>query len=96
MINVILKGYLQAARFTESNQSSAIRKETVKSIKAGIEEFIQKNGIPDGMCYSDYGNNLWYSRNGHGAGFFAYGYDRLQEAARILGPDDALISELME
>jgi hypothetical protein len=90
-MTTVVESYIQAARFTEENQLSAIPKDMVKRIEAEIERFVHENRIPLDMNYSDYGRNLWYSRNGHGLGFFDTGHDKLQEAARDIGPDDDLV-----
>ncbi|MEP3665877.1 MAG: hypothetical protein ABJN42_03980, partial [Roseibium sp.] len=78
-----------------------LSQEEIDSIKADCEGFLEKNrsdidlltGADVGYDEISAGRDLWYTRNGHGVGFWDRGFtgevgdaaDRLTEAAESIG-----------
>ena len=100
----LYKGYAEAVLFSEndsdtqesldSNYSiSDFDKETVKSSKDMLRKFYNENkdAIDEsGLDLETIGNDVWYTRAGHGAGFFDHNLDeevedKLTKGAKKLG-----------
>jgi hypothetical protein len=72
-----------------------------KRSKRDIEKFISKIGISkvtkaiSEIGIKQFGHDIWYSRNGHGTGFFDRDYsysEELQNAARKLGEVNLIVN----
>ena len=103
-VNELLNGYFSAILFAETDLDteesldqnysiSDFDKETVESSKKMLSTFYSKNkkAIEDsGLDLDTIGNDIWYTRAGHGAGFFDHNLDRnvekeLTNGAKALG-----------
>lgn len=91
----ILKGYLEAALWTEEYEVGPasvndISDESKEYAKRDVIDFISKSkGLYEAMEPSQVGHDLWLTRNGHGAGFWDRGLgevgEKLSEIAREMG-----------
>ena len=103
-VNELLNGYFSAILFSETDLDteepldqnysiSDFDKETVESSKKMLSTFYTKNkkAIEDsGLDLDTIGNDVWYTRAGHGAGFFDHNLDsdveeKLTNGAKALG-----------
>jgi len=103
-INLLLNGYFSAVLFAETDldteesldanySMSDFDKETVESTKKMLSTFYSKNkkAIEDsGLDLITIGMDIWYTRAGHGAGFFDHSLDsdveeKLTKGAKALG-----------
>lgn len=64
-----------------------------------LKSFIDKAGdLLNGISYQDVAHDLWYTRNGHGVGFWDRGYekeigDKLTELAKDMGEEWAYVGD---
>ena len=103
-VHELLNGYFSAILFSETDLDteepldqnysiSDFDKETVESSKKMLSTFYTKNkkAIEDsGLDLDTIGNDVWYTRAGHGAGFFDHNLDsdveeKLTNGAKALG-----------
>lgn len=81
-INKIVDAYVQAALFTDTDggDSSDVAESAFETARDAVEDFVFLAGdFLDGLDEDFIGHNLWFSRNGHGTGFWARGLGNLGE-----------------
>jgi hypothetical protein len=111
-IDTILKAYLECVIFTEEGYHDEDDNDSFegkgiydfsetarKTAKDQIEWFVSAAADAlDDISDESIGHDIWYTRNGHGVGFWSRGYEKnidetLCELCEILGNVDAYVSE---
>jgi len=76
-INEALDGYLQAIIFTEELQIDDFDEKSVNESRNDIVDFFDKldeydllDELSSHLSYESIGADFWYTRNGHGVGFY--------------------------
>ena len=102
----IVDAYFECALWTSDNDEelkdktiSDISDESRKEAKLEIEWFVNAAGHAlDGIEFESIGHDIWFTRNGHGVGFWDRGYDDdseeiLVELSKILGSADIYVGD---
>lgn len=99
-ISRFLRGYLEAALFTETDDAEQpldknydigdFAPEAVANAKADVEAFQRENAedLAQAGDATQNGIDFWLTRNGHGAGYWDRGYDD-DVAERLTAASDA-------